>query len=74
MNPRRQRVVWLVALALVTAIASAPSVLTAFSGQPAMSEVAAADAPPRMAPVSGIAGLVTAAPEAARGFFSGLLR
>jgi hypothetical protein len=73
MDERRNRVAWLIALGLVTALASVPSVLAALEGEPTHT-VVAADRSSAIVPLSGIAGVVGAAPEAVRTFLSGLLR
>jgi hypothetical protein len=75
MNPRRQRVAWLVALGLVTALASAPTILSAVGGEPTRAEVVVDSTGTGIAPLSGrIAGFLAAAPQTVREFFTGLVR
>jgi hypothetical protein len=73
MNRRRQRITWLVALALVTALVSAPSLLTAL---PDVSSSAGDVAPGNSdgnALFSGdVASLARSVPDAVRAFLSSL--
>jgi hypothetical protein len=64
MNKRRERVAWLVALALVTALASAPSLLTAFGSDTSPAGDAGAGSSASVIIAHDIPGLVRAAPQA----------
>ena len=70
MDRRRQRIAWVVALALVTAVISAPSLLTALatvSPDDSASAIPGTDVLTR----DDLAGLVRAVPDAVRGALSG---
>jgi len=72
MNLRRQRVAWLLAVAVVAALASAPSLLTAFADEAPAITSASPTLPEAAGLFSGdLAGLVHGVPEAIRGLFSG---
>jgi hypothetical protein len=70
MDSRRQRIAWVVALALVTALISAPSLLTALA---TVSPEDGASAIPGTDVLTGddLAGLVRAVPDVVRGALSG---
>jgi hypothetical protein len=64
MNKRRERMAWLVALAVVTALASAPSLLTAFGSDASPSVGASAGSSPTVLIGADMPAVVRAAPQA----------